>query len=100
MLDWGVACVLLLCFALHVICACFLVCPCVCLSVLCFSVACVLVCLSACPSNSFGLEAPHQPVFPKMHDMLEHMWAQSVLQLIALLGAGHGEALLTESMRR
>ena len=77
----------------------FLVCPCVCLVVLCFPFACVLVCLSACLSKGFGLEAPHLPVFPNMHNMLQHMWAQIVLELIALLGAGHGEVLLTESMR-
>ena len=64
-----------------------------------FPFACVLICLSACLSNGFGLEAPHQPVFPNMHNMLQHMWAQSVLQLIALLGAGHGKVLPTESMR-
>ena len=61
------------------------------LLLICWLLACLFFFLS---------DACSKPAIPKVHRMSQHTWAQSTLQLITLLRAGHGKVLATECVRR
>jgi len=64
------------------------------------SVLAVAYLLVACVFFFFLNDARSKPAIPKVHRMSQHTWAQSTLQLIPLLRAGHGKVLATECVRR